>query len=139
MALSVEMPRAALVRHSELTGEIIIIWHMEISPGRVKSHPNSVNFTGRVGSLISLNSGLDSPRNLLFWVPPQPPAFPPHGTTKINLLSLNKLILDSLPGASQPPASHGPEQPKSLCSASTNSFWIPCPGPPQPPAFPAPL
>ena len=48
-----------------LTGEIIIIWHMEISPGRVRSHPNSVNFTGRVGSLISLNSVFASPASRL--------------------------------------------------------------------------
>ena len=33
-------------------------------------------------------------------LPPQPPAFPRPGTTKINLLSLNKLILDSLSAAS---------------------------------------
>ena len=36
--------------HTYTSGEIKIIWHMEISPGRVRSHPNSVNFRGRVGS-----------------------------------------------------------------------------------------
>ena len=56
---------------------------------------------GRSGSWEGWRLGRESKIN---WIPcllpPQPPALPRPGTTKINLLSLNKLILDSLPAAS---------------------------------------